>query len=109
MMSPGREPRARAGVTKPAYGLYDTRDKCWMGNDSGPLLYSDNAVNGVELKTKEPVSGLLLARAAVTILNERMRTTRLRARPYITPAKIFKDRVTPQCSAVQAMRSMGIL
>jgi len=23
------------------YGLYDTQDNCWIGNDDGPLSYTD--------------------------------------------------------------------
>jgi hypothetical protein len=48
------------------WGVYDCVDKCWVGDDKGPLLYSQ-----------------IWARAAATLVNERMGTSsRYRGRVY---------------------------
>lgn len=71
------------------WGIYDTRDKCWMGTANGPLTYQDD----------------MMARAAVTIMNMRFgTTTRFRKLPMWETDLICKDTVTPPLSAVEAMQ-----
>lgn len=74
--------------TLSVYGIWDTVDKCWMGNDSGPLLYQDE----------------LLCRAAMTIMGWRFRQAyRFRKKVFWEDNLRIKDVVTPPLSAVEAM------
>lgn len=60
-----------------AWGVYDCQDKCWVGNDKGPLLYSH-----------------LLARAAATLVNERMEShSRFRAMVWPGGPVRYRDEV----------------
>lgn len=48
------------------WGIYDGKDKKWMGNDDGPIRCASFAINGRQ------VSGKTQARLAATILCEMM-------------------------------------
>jgi len=69
-------------------GLFDTEDNCWLGNEEGPLAYSDPE----------------LARAAATIANARLQTmARIRAMPMAQSPFWKKDEITPDLSAEHAI------
>lgn len=72
------------------YGLYDTVDRCWFGDDKGPILHDNE----------------LLARAAAQILDVRLRNApgRTRATLYDGGANVIKDEVSPTISAAEALR-----
>jgi hypothetical protein len=73
------------------FGLYDYRDKCWMGNDKGPNTYTDK----------------MLARAAATILTEQF--GRLIGAKVIPPdINKLKDEVTPPVSFEKAWKKLGL-
>jgi hypothetical protein len=72
------------------YGIWDTQDKCWMGNDEGPLVYTEE----------------WMARAALTILSEQFRTTRFRKKMFWEDYVVLKDEVKPLMSAVEAIRQI---
>jgi len=76
-----------ATTTTAPWGIYDPADKCWMGRDDGPLLYTDREING------QRYTGETLARAAATILNESY-PRRFHARIYNENANKLKDRIT---------------
>jgi hypothetical protein len=74
------------------YGVFDTKDKCWLGNDDGPWRYDDE----------------MLARAAATIANERMGLIR-RFRKMEHPkqvANVLKDEIAPRISGEQAIKNI---
>jgi hypothetical protein len=75
------------------YGIWDARDKCWIGTAKGPNRYED----------------FFLARAALTILTEMFRGSHgLRFRVRLLPDEPFfqKDEITPTLSAEQVIARM---
>jgi hypothetical protein len=74
------------------YGVFDTKDKCWLGNDEGPWRYDDE----------------MLARAAATIVNERMGlVSRFRKMEHPKRvASVLWDEITPRISAEQAIKNI---
>lgn len=81
------------------WGLYDSVDRCWIGNEAGPLVYRAREING------HLVAASMLARTAATVANERMKWKRRRivARPFARGAFKKKDEVTPVLSGVEAV------
>jgi hypothetical protein len=80
-----------------AWGVYDTKDDCWIGNDRGPLLYT-----GTE---EPPVSGQLMAMAAATIANDRMMfSCRFRARLFTGGPMRQRDEIEFRRSAEESVR-----
>jgi hypothetical protein len=70
------------------YGLWDSKDNCWFGNDKGPNQYDD----------------LKLARCAATILNEQFNYGfRIRAREFPPGPVTRKDTVTANLSFAEAL------
>ena len=69
------------------WGLWDARDKCWMGNAQGPLRYNDR----------------MLARVAATIATEMFGRI---IRPMLLPGKpyILKDEVTSRFDGAEAIQ-----
>lgn len=84
------------------WGLYDCADKCWMGNDNGPMIYVDGVVNG------QPFNGKEMAGAAATIIGRRMKWSWGRLRPvlYQVNADKVKDVVVPLLSVDEAMKDV---
>lgn len=74
------------------YGVYDTEDNCWMGDQTGPLAYEEEE----------------MAKIAARILASRMRwpASRLKAMPMDPEANVKRDDVVPQISAEEAMRRL---
>lgn len=73
------------------YGIWDTTDKCWMGNDNGPLIYTE------EWK----------ANAAATIINEQFgHSFRYRKKVFWEDHVRLKDEVKPRLTALQALRKI---
>lgn len=71
------------------YGIWDTKDQCWMGNVSGPLYYDDHYI----------------ARAAATIITEQFAFTRTFAVKEL-PVEPFaeKDTVEAKFDGEEAIR-----
>jgi hypothetical protein len=70
----------------PLFGLWDGRDQCWLGNESGPLVYEEK----------------LMAQLAATISTERLGR-------WVLPRVLVgygkkKDDITPRISAEEAIR-----
>lgn len=81
------------------WGIYDTTDKCWMGNEKGPLAFTDTVVNG------KAITGELLARMAMTIINEQFKTSiRFRKRELPDGINKVKDSLKAPMTAVQALK-----
>lgn len=70
------------------WGIFDTRDKCWLGDANGPKSYQDE----------------LMARAAATIVNQQFRTL-IRFRPRLLPKDKFriKDEIEAPVTAEEAL------
>jgi hypothetical protein len=76
---------ARNGEMK--YGLFDYAGQCWLGKDDGPLKYTERR----------------LARAAATIMTERMGTL-VMAYPIPCHVTQFKDTIEVEMTAEEAMK-----
>ena len=75
------------------YALYDNDTNSWLGNVSGPLKYER----------------LILAKAAATILTERLQWKAGRLTVKVFPkvgALVYKDEITPPLSAEEAMKNI---
>ena len=72
------------------WGLYDTKDNVWMGDDEGPRLFSDS----------------LVAQVAAQILDTRLRQEPGRTRPKeFEPRELrLKDEITPKMTHAQAFK-----
>lgn len=81
------------------YGVFDSQDKCWMGDKSGPLLYEDQQLNG------KPCPGETLARYAATIMAHQFKSPlgRFKATPYDGTGNEHKDEVETKRSLSLAM------
>ena len=81
-----------------SWGVYDTQDDCWVGNASGPLLYTGTLEGPV-------IDGEYLARAAATIVNERMNCgSRFRAKLFCGGPMRLKDEIEFKRSAEDAVK-----
>lgn len=73
-----------------AWGIIDTDNGAWLGNEAGPMTYAEK----IQWNGKE-IDGNLLARAGATVLGRRMRQPlRFRARLYTESANKQVDTVT---------------
>jgi hypothetical protein len=83
-----------------AWAVYDTQDKCWLGNDKGPLLYTNTS----HLPFTD---GEYVAKAAATIANERMLTvSRFRARLFEGGQMMLRDEVKFRRTATEALAQL---
>lgn len=71
------------------YGVFDVKDKCWIGDDKGPRLFDD----------------MLLARVAAEMVDVQLKTImgRHRAKPYLVEANKLRDEVQVQVSSERAL------
>jgi hypothetical protein len=76
------------------WGLYDTKDGVWMGNDAGPKTFSD----------------LILARVAAQMIDMQLgqESGRTRAKEYKPGAKRLRDKVDTRMSSVEALRAIEV-
>jgi len=83
------------------YGIYDTKDKCWLGNSKGPLQYRTRILNG------KVFSGAMQARVAMTVINEQFQSS-CRFRKGRLPAGIdtLKDEITPPVTFLKALKAI---
>lgn len=78
------------------WGLYDTKDCCWMGDESGPTLY-------------DAAFDFELARVAEVVMNERFGyITRIRLCAYDSSGTKRKDDMEPKRGAYEAMARLGL-
>ena len=77
---------------KTVWGIYDTKDHCWMGNDDGPLCYAERGS----------------AQIAAQILGERVSSDlECRFEPRELPNNKMRrrpDDLVPKRSAIEALR-----
>lgn len=103
-MSTEKPPLAYTVAQIGAWGLYDTLDKVWLGNETGPVTYLPH-----ETKGGEKISGRNIARMAATIMNARFGYQyRLQAKLYEEKSVEHYDNVTPKFSLEEAAKKLGI-
>jgi hypothetical protein len=84
-----------------AYGVYDTVDNCWLGDETGPKLFArKDAKNGV---TQE-----ILARISAQMTGVQMGypVGRLRAQVFNEQELRLRDSVPTKMSAVEALTKL---
>lgn len=69
------------------WGLYDTKDDCWIGNDDGPVTYQEAH----------------MAKLAAQIVNKRFGYSDRIVHKIYEKATKLKDRQTPTLSFVEAL------
>jgi hypothetical protein len=84
----------------PAYGLYDTQDNCWLGDETGPKLYTRELVeklNGLPLHTA--------ARIAAQMIEVQLGYApgRLQPREFNGENLVLKDEVPTLMTAEEAL------
>lgn len=74
------------------YGVYDTSDDCWMGDEKGPKLFIDRE----------------LARMAAAVIDEQTGNApgTCEARPYVTAAMRLKDEIVAKRTPLQALQRL---
>lgn len=83
----------RAATPNGKFGLYDTQDHCWIGNDEGPLRYDDFQV------------ARLAAEASAAMLGWRI--VRVRAVEYVKKGQPrLKDELPTVRSAEDALKAL---
>lgn len=91
------KPPVCASPDNAPWGLYDTKDRCWLGNDAGPVVYDGVAVP------------LDMARCSEIITNERFGyTTRIRLCAYDGSANRKRDDVTPRRTFAEALQRLEV-
>lgn len=87
------------------YGIWDAKDKMWLGTDDGPRVYTAQKING------QTVSAKFLAGAAAMIIARQMREPsllRFRAKQLPPGPYRHRDNIEMKVSAIQAMEELGI-
>lgn len=84
------------------WGLYDTQDKGWFGNEAGPQIYINGEHDG------KPFTGEEMARLGATIIGIRMKWNRgrLRATLYTTNANKPRGEYVPILSLDEALKQI---
>ncbi len=86
------------------YGIYDTQDDSWLGDDKGPKLFTE-AEHGADAH--------LLARAAAQVAETQLTGSdlggRIVAKEYDRQATLLKDSVGTRMSAAEALLRMGVM
>lgn len=74
------------------YGLFDTVDKCWMGNEKGPVRYDDWD----------------LARMAALVASEQLGWShkRIRAAGFVDDKMILVDEVSTLLTPLEAIQRL---
>jgi hypothetical protein len=86
------------------YGIFDIRDRCWLGNTEGPKTFgAGDVVNGRTL-TEEDAHTFARISAQMSCVQLGVAHTRLEARPYHVPAILLKDEVKTKMTPERALR-----
>lgn len=86
------------------WGVWDSTDQLWMGNDSGPLCYRDG-------ECPDGLTAHVTAQIAAAVLSERMGVEydplygRYRAKEFYGDNQHF-DNVKPKCPTEEALRRL---
>lgn len=74
------------------YGLYDTQDDCWLGDDQGPLFYEEEDV----------------AKVGAQVLDVRLKQApgRTRAKPFAEESLVKKDEKETFVGAEEAIAQL---
>lgn len=83
------------------WGIYDSRDQCWLGDDNGPKLFddADPALKG----NAEPIAKVAAQGAAMQLRRD---PREIRAKEYDGTGTKLKDQVEPKMSMEEALRRM---
>lgn len=85
------------------YGIYDTQDCCWLGDENGPKLF-DRDHELVKRGLPQRVAAQIAAQ--MTAVQVGYPQTRLVAREFKPQELVHKDSVDTKMSAVEALRKL---
>lgn len=91
------------------YGIFDTVDNCWLGDDRGPRLFAegDRLPNGQTVPSGMQLS-LARISAQITSIQMGYSSGRLEARSYDDSGDTLKDEVPTLMTPAEALkRAMG--
>lgn len=80
------------------YGVYDKVDNCWMGTETGPLLYTDATLPGV------PAAKMAAVAAAVMTEQTGWPEGRLIPRFYDDDATQLRDKIDVPITGLEAIQ-----
>jgi hypothetical protein len=85
---------------RPGYGMYDTQDNCWLGDETGPRVFTieDSAkANGMPHR--------LMAQIAAQMVEVQLGYTpgRVQVREYDVKNLRLRDQVETQCTPLEAL------
>lgn len=92
------------------YGIYDTKDNLWMGDDHGPKLFSEGDVmpgtgpRGGQPMTADEARFFARASAQMTGVQLGWHPLRLEARAYHLTAPRVRDAVDTKMTPLEALR-----
>ena len=107
----GGDQRDQAG-TRPIgeimarFGIWDTKDNCWLGNKEGPLLFDDDGTcPGGKV---EPGNGELMAKLAARVIDVQAHQSpgRCRERLFAERSVVYKDDIPVHCSSEKALEDL---
>ena len=85
------------------YGIYDTQDNCWLGDENGPKLFDrehELVKRGLPQRTAAQIA------AQMTAVQLGYPQTRLVALEFKTQELVLKDSVDTKMTAVEALRKL---
>ena len=82
------------------WGIWDTQDNLWLGDDKGPNLYQNRTINNLS------ITGEKLARLAAQIASDMIGTDPLRVQPkiYNEEAVRKEDEIIARMSGTAAIK-----
>jgi len=83
------------------WGVYDTVDNVWIGDDAGPVLYDNDP-------DKPEITGEFLAKASAQIVDMRLGQPpgRCRAREWVEQSVRLRDTVDTKMSTLTALERL---
>lgn len=85
------------------YGIYDTQDNCWLGDESGPRLFTRAST---EWAKGMPVNLIAKISAQVTGVQMGYAPGRLQAREFNDQNLVLRDKVDTKMTALEALKKI---
>ncbi len=85
------------------WGVFDTVDNCWLGDDKGPKLFSDEHPTTQQLNGARTCAKIC---AQITAVRLDYNPARLQPRLYTSPATKLRDEVKTKVSAAGALKAI---
>lgn len=86
------------------YGLYDTVDHCWLGDDKGPKVFNGGDKIGDHILTDDEAAQLARVAAELADISMGWLPHRTKAMPYAGDANVLKDELPLKRTTAEALR-----